>query len=217
MNIEKEVWFITSSNSGLGRSLTEAVLAKGDNAIATTRHPEEIKDLEDRYPETVKAVVLDITNSDEINSALGIALSTFGNIDVLVNNAGSATMGAVEEISDEQVRQQFEVNFFGTLNLTKAMLPYFRQKKSGHILNISSVGGFTALPGTGIYSASKFALEGYSEALAKEIEPLGIKLTLVEPGAFRTDTKSDYQSKYKIRKNKQEMFNAKKSLFSKTL
>ena len=186
-----KIWFITGSNSGFGRSLTEAVLAKGDKVVATTRHPEQIKDLVKQYPNKVKAVNLDITKANEINSAIDTALSTFGRVDVLVNNAGFGTLGAVEEIEDEQVRKQFEVNCFGTLNLTKALLPHFRNRGSGHILNVSSVGGFTSFPGTGIYSATKFAIEGYSEALAKEIAPLGIKLTLVEPGAFRTEFAGD--------------------------
>ena len=190
MNTNK-VWFITGSNSGFGRSLTEAVLAKGDRVVATTRHPEEIEDLVKQYTETIKVVRLDITDKEEISKAIDTALQTFGRVDVLVNNAGFGTLGAVEEISDDKVRYQFEVNCFGTLNLTKAMLPHFRQKKSGHILNVSSVGGFTSFPGTGIYSATKFAIEGYSEALAKEIVPLGIKLTLVEPGAFRTEFAGD--------------------------
>ena len=193
MSISKssKVWFITGSNSGFGRSLTEAVLAKGDRVVATTRHTEEVEDLVKQYPDTVKVVSLDITKAEEISSAIDTALSTFGRVDVLVNNAGFGTLGAVEEIAEEQVRYQFEVNCFGTLNLTKAMLPHFRQRKSGHILNVSSVGGFTAFPGTGIYCATKFAIEGYSEALAKEIAPLGIKLTLVEPGAFRTEFAGD--------------------------
>ena len=191
MNEDKKIWFITGSNSGFGRSLTEAVLAKGDKVVATTRHPEQIKDLVKQYPNKVKAVNLDITKANEINSAIDTALSTFGRVDVLVNNAGFGTLGAVEEIEDEQVRKQFEVNCFGTLNLTKALLPHFRNRGSGHILNVSSVGGFTSFPGTGIYSATKFAIEGYSEALAKEIAPLGIKLTLVEPGAFRTEFAGD--------------------------
>ena len=187
MNTDNKVWFITGSNSGFGRSLTEAVLAKGDKVVATTRHPEAIKDLVKQYPDTVKAVNLDITKTDEISQAIDSALSTFGQIDVLVNNAGIATMGAVEEIEDEQIRYQFEVNCFGTLNVIKAMLSYFRQRKSGHILNVSSAAGLAAFPGLGIYSASKFAIEGYSEALAQELAPLGIKLTLVEPGGFRTN------------------------------
>ena len=187
MSNEQKVWFITGSNSGFGYSLTEAVLAKGDRVIATTRHPEAMEPLVERYPDTVKAVRLDITKSDEIKDAIDTALRSFGQIDVLVNNAGFGTFGAVEEISEDKIRYQFEVNCFGTLNLTKALLPHFRQRRSGHILNISSVAGFTAFPGTGIYSATKFALEGYSEALAREIAPLGIKLTIVEPGGFRTE------------------------------
>lgn len=191
MNADKKVWFITGSNSGFGRSLTEAVLAKGDKVVATTRHPEEVEDLVKQYPDTVKAVTLDITKSDEISAAIDTTLKTFGQIDVLINNAGFGTLGAVEEVGEDKIRYQFEVNCFGTLNLTRAMLPHFRQQKSGHILNVSSVGGFTSFPGTGIYSATKFAIEGYSEALAKEIAPLGIKLTLVEPGAFRTEFAGD--------------------------
>ena len=190
MSTEK-VWFITGSNSGFGRSLTEAVLAKGDNVVATTRHPEVMEDLVKQYPDTVKAVRLDITKSDEISAAIDTALETFGQIDVLVNNAGFGTLGAVEEVSEDQFRNQFEVNCFGTLKLTQALLPHFRQRQCGHILNISSVGGFTSFPGTGIYSSTKFAIEGFSEALAKEIAPLGIKLTLVEPGAFRTEFAGD--------------------------
>ena len=191
MKENSKVWFITGSNSGFGRSLTEAVLEKGDKVVATTRHPEQIEDLVKQYADTVKAVSLDITKADEISSAIDTAIATFGSIDVLVNNAGFGTLGAVEEVDAEQVRRQFEVNCFGTLNLTKALLPHFRQRNSGHILNVSSVGGFTAFPGTGIYCATKFAIEGYSEALAKEIAPLGIKLTLVEPGAFRTEFAGD--------------------------
>lgn len=191
MNTNKKVWFITGSNSGFGRSLVEAALAKGDNVVATTRHPEEIQDLEKQYPDTVKAVRLDVTKSEEIKAAIDTALQSFGQIDLLVNNAGFGTLGAVEEVSEDKIRYQFEVNCFGTLNLTRAVLPHFRQRRSGHILNISSVGGFTAFPGTGIYCSTKFAIEGYSEALAKEVAPLGIKLTLVEPGAFRTEFAGD--------------------------
>ena len=128
MNTDK-VWFITGSNSGFGRSLTEAVLEKGYKVVATTRHPEEIEDLAKQYPDTVKTVSLDITKASEIPPAIDTALQTFGRINVLVNNAGFGTLGAVEEISDEQIRKQFEVNCFGTLNLTKAMLSHLRQRK----------------------------------------------------------------------------------------
>ena len=186
MNKDGRVWFITGSNSGFGLALAKAVLAKGDRVVATTRHPEKIAELVQQYPDTAKAVKLDITKAEEISAAVDIALQTFGQIDVLVNSAGFTTLGAVEEIDEDKVRAQFEVNCFGTLNMTKALLPHFRQRKSGHILTVSSLGGFAASPGTGIYSGSKFAIEGYSEALAQEIAPLGIKLTLVEPGSFRT-------------------------------
>lgn len=182
-----KVWFITGSNSGFGRSLAEAVLAKGDKLVATTRHPEDVQDLANKYAEQVKIAELDITNADQISSAIDTAITTFGGVDVLVNNAGYGTLGAVEEISDEKVRKQFEVNCFGTLNLIKGFLPHFRQRQSGHILNVSSVGGVAAFAGTGIYCSTKFAIEGYSEALAQEVAPLGIKMTLVEPGSFRTD------------------------------
>ena len=191
MSPAKKVWFITGSNSGFGRCLTEAVLKKGDCVVATTRHPEEIEELVEQYSDTVKAVTLDITNSEQIQQAVETALSTFERIDVLVNNAGFATLGAVEEVSEEKARYQFEVNCFGTLNLTKAILPHFRQRHSGHIVNISSVAGVTSAAGIGIYAASKFAVEGFSEALAQEVAPLGIKLTLIEPGAFRTNATGD--------------------------
>lgn len=190
MNIDSKVWFITGSNSGFGLSLSKAVLAKGDKVVATTRHPEAIEDLVKQYSNTLKVVSLDITKPKEISSAINVALATFGQIDVLVNNAGIATMGAVEEIEDEQTRHQFEVNCFGTLNVIKATLSCFRQRKSGHIINISSAGGLTSFPGSGIYSTTKFAIEGYSEALAQELAPLGVKLTLIEPGGFRTNIQS---------------------------
>ncbi|WGV26842.1 oxidoreductase [Halotia branconii] len=187
MNTDSKVWFITGSNSGFGLSLSKAVLAKGDKVVATTRHPEAIEDLVKQYSDTAKVVSLDVTKPKEISSAINVAFSTFGQIDVLVNNAGIATMGAVEEIADEQIRRQFEVNCFGTLNVIKATLSYFRQRKSGHIINISSAGGLMGFPGSGIYSATKFAIEGYSEALAQELAPFGVKLTLIEPGGFRTN------------------------------
>lgn len=191
MNSQAKVWFITGSNSGFGLSLTKAVLDKGDRAIATSRHPEELDSLVEQYPDNVKVVELDVTKSDEIANAVKAGIQAFGRVDVLVNNAGFGTLGAVEEITEDKVRYQFEVNYFGTLNLTKAFLPHFRQRGSGHILNISSVGGFTSFAGTGIYCSTKFAVEGFSEALAQEIAPLGIKLTIVEPGAFRTDFAGD--------------------------
>lgn len=182
-----KVWLITGSSTGFGRSLTEAVLKQGDRVIATARKPEQLDNLVQHYPDAVKAVRLDVTQPQEASNAVDVALTTFGRIDVLVNNAGYGALGAVEEISDAVVRQQFETNVFGALNVTRAVLPVMRRQRSGHILNISSIGGCVAFPGLGVYSGSKFALEGLSEALAQEVAPLGIKVTIVEPGAFRTD------------------------------
>ena len=184
---QAKVWLITGSSTGFGRAIAEAVLAKGDRVIATARKPEQLGNLVDQYPETAKAVRLDVTNSQEIRDAIEIAIDSFGSIDVLVNNAGYGSFGAIEELSNEDIRHQFAVNFFGALDLTRGVLPLMRQKRSGHILNLSSVGGFTSFSGAGIYNATKFALEGLSEALATEVAPLGIKVTIVEPGAFRTD------------------------------
>lgn len=183
---QKKVWLVTGSSSGFGRAIAEAVLAKGDLVVATARHPEQVSDLVDQYPETAKAVRLDVTSSQEIENAIAAAMDSFGSINVLVNNAGYGSFGAVEEVSNEDIRQQFEVNFFGALMLTRKVLPLMRQQRNGHILNVSSVGGFTSFSGTGIYSATKFALEGLSEALSSEVAPLGIKVTIIEPGAFRT-------------------------------
>lgn len=181
------VWFITGSSSGFGRSLTEAVLKKGDRVVATARKPEKLSELVNQYPETAKAIRVDVTETQEVRDAVNSALDTFGRIDVLINNAGYGSLGAIEEVRDEAIRYQFETNVFGALNVTRAVLPHLRQQRSGHILNLSSVAGMVAFGGTGIYSGTKFALEGLSEALAKETAPLGIKVTIVEPGAFRTD------------------------------
>jgi NAD(P)-dependent dehydrogenase (short-subunit alcohol dehydrogenase family) len=183
---ENKVWFITGTSSGFGRALAEEVLAKGDRVVATARKPEVLRDLVEQYPDMARAVKLDVTNLEDARNAISEAVKEFGRIDVLVNNAGYALAGAIEEASDEQIRQQFDTNVFGVLNVTREALPVLRRQKSGHIVNISSVVGFTALPSLGIYSASKFALEGISEALAAEVAPLGIKTTLVEPGPFDT-------------------------------
>jgi len=186
-NRAQKVWFITGSSTGFGRSLTEAVLQHGDRVIATARKPEQLDDLVKQYPETAKAVRLDVTDPHEVQTAIQSALDAFGQIDVVVNNAGYGSIGAIEEISDEAIRRQFETNVFGVLNVTRAVLPILRQQQSGHILNLSSVGGLVAFGATGIYCATKFAVEALSEALSKEVAELGIKVTIIEPGAFRTD------------------------------
>ncbi|MEH2178665.1 oxidoreductase [Nostoc sp.] len=186
-NHNAKVWFITGCSTGFGRALAEVVLKQGDRLIATARKPEQLSELVNSFPDTAKAVRLDVTNRQEVDEAVNTALSTFGQIDVLVNNAGYGLLGAIEEVSDSEVRAQFETNFFGALNVTQAVLTHMRSHHSGHILNISSVGGFSGFTGFGIYNATKFALEGASEALAQEVAPFGIHVTIVEPGGFRTD------------------------------
>jgi NAD(P)-dependent dehydrogenase (short-subunit alcohol dehydrogenase family) len=183
----KRVWFITGSSTGFGRALVEAVLANGECVIATARKPEQLNDVVNQYPDTALAVRLDVTNCQEVDEAVNVALKTFGHVDVLVNNAGYGLLGGVEEASNAEIRAQFETNLFGALNVMQAVLAHMRQRQSGHILNISSVGGFTGYAGFGIYNGTKFALEGISEALALEVAPFGIHITIVEPGAFRTD------------------------------
>ncbi|CAA9388759.1 MAG: Short-chain dehydrogenase/reductase SDR? [uncultured Pyrinomonadaceae bacterium] len=183
---ENKVWFITGTSSGFGRALAEEVLAKGDRVVATARKPEVLQDLVEKYRETARAVKLDVTNMEDAKSAVREAVKEFGRIDVLVNNAGYALVGATEEVSDEQIKQQFDTNVFGVINVTREALPVLREQKSGHVVNIGSVVGFSAWASLGIYSATKFALEGLSEALAAELAPLGIKTTIVEPGPFDT-------------------------------
>ncbi|WP_193199842.1 oxidoreductase [Nostoc sp. MG11] len=182
-----KVWLIRGSSSGFGRSLTEAVLKKGDRVVATARKPEQLDDLVKQHPDAIAAVRLDVTNPQEVQAAVKLALNAFARIDILVNNAGYGAVGAIEEVSDEDIKRQFDTNFFGALNMTRAVLPTLREQRSGHILNISSLAGVVSFSGAGIYCATKFALEAVSEALAQEVKPLGIKVTNIEPGSFRTD------------------------------
>ncbi|HEY9643481.1 MAG TPA: oxidoreductase, partial [Coleofasciculaceae cyanobacterium] len=183
---QPRIWFITGCSTGFGRALTEAVLKHGEIVIATARQPDKLKDLVLQYGTCILPLPLDVTQSSDIQWAVNQAIATFGRIDVLVNNAGYGVFGAIEEVSDADVRRQFETNVYGALDVTRAVLPHLRRQRSGHILNISSSGGFIGFAGAGIYCASKFALEGWSEALAKEVTALGIRVTIVEPGAFRT-------------------------------
>ena len=185
--VAPKVWLITGCSTGFGRALAEAVLKKGDEVLATAREPEQLGALIDRYPKIAKAVRLDVTLSQDIQAAVDAAIATFGRIDVLVNNAGYGLIGALEEVSDTDIRRQFETNFFGVLRMLRAVLPLMRQQGSGHIVNMSSTAGLVGFGGSSIYCGTKFALEGMSEALAKEVESFGIKVTLIEPGAFRTD------------------------------
>ncbi len=181
-----KIWLITGISSGLGKALAEKVIQKGDFVIGTFRNQTQVDDFNERFKEKAQSILLDINDIGQIEKAIEF-IQKQGRIDILVNNAGFGFIGAVEEASSKEIREVMETNFFGTLALTQALLPIFRSQKSGHILQISSHGGFKAFAGFGIYNASKFALEGFSEALALELSPLGIHLTIVEPGPFRTD------------------------------
>ncbi len=182
-----KVWFITGSSRGLGRSLAEAVLAAGDKVAATARKPEQLNYLLEKYPEQVHPLQLDVTSKEQIVAAVEDTIKKFGRIDVLVNNAGFGIIGATEAYSDQQVRSQLETNLHAPIEITRVVLPYMRKQRSGRILQISSIGGRVGNAGLTIYQAAKFGLGGFSEALAKEVAPLGIKVTCVEPGGFRTD------------------------------
>jgi len=181
------VWFITGCSTGFGRELAKHVLARGFRAVVTARDPEKVKDLAAGRGDQVLALKCDVDNPTQVTEAVKKAESTFGAIDVLVNNAGYGYLAAVEEGDDHAVRAMFETNYFGLVRTTQEVLPGMRKRKKGHIVNISSIGGLVAFPGSGHYNATKFAVEGMSEALSKEVEPLGIKVLIVEPGPFRTD------------------------------
>jgi len=182
-----KVWFITGCSTGFGRELSKLVLELGYKAIVTSRNVNDVKDIVATYPETALAVQLDVTKPADIKEAVQQAIAHFGQVDVLVNNAGIGYFGAIEESEEEEVRRMFEINFFGLANMTRAILPFMRSKRSGHIVNISSIGGLVAFPAVGFYNATKFAVTGYSEALAKEVAHLGIRVTVVAPSGFRTD------------------------------
>lgn len=182
-----KVWFITGCSTGFGRELAQLVLSLGYKAAVAARKTGDIKDIVEKYPDTALAVQLDVTKPEEIEASAKAALEKFGRIDVLVNNAGIGYFGAIEESEEEEVRRMFEINFFGLANMTKAVLPIFRKQRSGHIVNVSSIGGFVAFPAIGFYNATKFAVFGYSESLAKETAHLGIKVTIVAPSGFRTN------------------------------
>lgn len=182
-----KVWFITGCSTGFGRHLAQEALQKGERVAVTARNTNDVKDLTEKYPDTAHAITLDVTKPEQVSAAVKEAVEKFGTIDVLVNNAGIGYFGAIEESEEEEVRRMFEINFFGLAAVTKEVLPILRKQRSGHIINISSVGGSVAFPGVGMYNATKFAVTGYSEALAKELAPLGIKVTVIAPSGFRTD------------------------------
>jgi NAD(P)-dependent dehydrogenase (short-subunit alcohol dehydrogenase family) len=183
----KKVWFITGSSSGLGRCLTEAVLAKGDLVAATARNPRKLEDLSLKYPDQLFPVQLDVSDERQIHQAVDMVMEHFGRIDVLVNNAGFGITGATEAFTTEQVNDQFKVNLLAPIEICRAVLPHMRSQRSGRIFNISSIGGRVASIGLSIYQSAKFGLSGFSEALAKEVAPLGIAVTSVEPGGIQTE------------------------------
>lgn len=182
----QQIWFITGISSGIGQALAQVVMEAGHFVIGTFRKGEQVATFNAQNPDQGLAIKLDVTQKVDIEKAYHIIQERFGRIDVLVNNAGVGIAGAIEETSDAEVRQVFDANFFGALDITRTFLPLFRQQGTGHIIQISSHGGIKAFAGFGIYNASKFALEGFSEALAQEVAPLGIKVSIVEPGPFRT-------------------------------
>ncbi|WP_329792350.1 SDR family NAD(P)-dependent oxidoreductase [Lentzea sp. DG1S-22] len=182
-----KVWFVTGTSTGFGRLWTEAALERGDRVVATARDPEKLRDLEERFPGTVLALELDVTDREGVFAAVDRAAEHFGRIDVVVNNAGYGHFGMVEELSERELRQQMETNFFGAVWVTQAVLPVLRRQGGGHLLQVTSEGGVRAYPGIGAYHASKWALEGLSEALWQEVEGFGVHVTCVEPGPYATD------------------------------
>lgn len=183
----EKVWFITGTSRGFGREWAIAALERGDKVAATARNTATLADLVDKYGEAVLPIQLDVTDRDADFAAVKQAHDHFGRLDIVVNNAGYGQFGFIEELSEQDARDQIETNVFGALWITQAALPYLREQGSGHIIQVSSIGGITAFPLVGIYHASKWALEGFSQALAQEVASFGIHVTLIEPGGFDTD------------------------------
>ncbi|MBP5935772.1 SDR family NAD(P)-dependent oxidoreductase [Streptomyces acidiscabies] len=182
-----KVWFITGTSKGFGREFARAALERGDRVAATARDTAAVRDLADRFGDALLPIRVDVTDRTQVFEAVTATTERFGRIDVVVNNAGYGLYGAVEELSVQELRDQLETNLFGVLHVTQAVLPILREQGSGHIFQISSVGGILTAGGMGAYSTSKWALEALSEALAEEVAPFGIKVTLIEPGAFATN------------------------------
>jgi len=183
----KKVWFVTGCSTGFGRSLAIELLVRGYRVAVASRNTDDVQDIVAGYPNTAIALKLDVTKSNEITDAVNTTIQQFGQIDVLVNNAGIGYFGAIEESEEAEIRQMFEINVFGLAKMIQEVLPYMRQRKAGHILNIASIGGLRSFPGVGFYNATKYAVDGLSEALNKEVSPLGIKVTIIAPSGFRTD------------------------------
>jgi len=185
--MESKVWFITGTSKGFGRVWAESALARGDRVAATARDVRTLAPLVERYGTRISAMTLDVTDRDRARDAVAEAHSRFGRLDVVINNAGYVQFGALEEVTGPEARAQIDTNLFGALWVTQAALPIMRAQRSGHIIQISSIGGLTAFPGVGLYHASKWGLEGLSQSLAAEVAGFGIKVTIVEPGGFATD------------------------------
>lgn len=184
---DDKVWFITGCSTGFGRELARMVLDRGYRCVVTARDPAKAEDIAKGKEDRALVLELDVTDQVQINAAVSSAVEHFGRIDVLVNNAGIGYFGSVEESDEEEFRWMFEINFFGLSSMTRAVLPIMRKQRSGHIVNISSIGGLRSFPALAYYNATKYAVEGFSESLALEVAPLGIKVTIVEPSGFRTD------------------------------
>src|SRR3954467_6614550 len=182
-----KVWFITGTSKGFGRIWAEAALKRGDRVAATARRPETLAGLADRYGELGPPMALDVTDKAGVDAAVAQAHAHFGRLDVVVNNAGYGLFGTIEEVTERQARDQLETNLFGALWVTKAGLPLLREQRSGHIIQVSTIGGVNAFPGIGLYHASKWGLEGFSQALAAGVAGFGIKVTIVEPAGYSTD------------------------------
>lgn len=180
-------WFITGTSTGFGRLLADELLKRGEQVAATARDLAKVGDLAEKYPGQARAYELDVTKPEQILTVAQQAIADFGHIDILVNNAGYGVNGAIEEVSEDEFEPMFQTNIYGLIRITRAFLPHFRQRRSGHIFNLSSIGGLIGGAGWGFYNTTKFAVEGFSEALAGEMKPLGVHVTLIEPGPFRTD------------------------------
>ncbi|MDX3851883.1 oxidoreductase [Streptomyces sp. AK02-01A] len=184
---QSQVWFITGSSRGLGRAIAEAALAAGHRVVATARKPAQLDDLVRTYGERIRAVALDVTDAEAARAAVRGAVDAFGGLDVVVNNAGYGDIAAIEDVTDADFRAQIDTNFYGVYHVTKAAVPILRANGSGHIIQISSSGGRITTPGLGAYQSAKWAVAGFSEVLSRELAPLGVRVTVVEPGGLRTD------------------------------
>src|SRR6201996_490738 len=188
-----KVWFITGASRGFGRVWSEAALKRGDKVVATARNPEALNELVTAYGDAVLALPLDVTDRDAVFEAIGQAHRHFGRLDVILSNAGYGYMGAIEELEPAQAKANFDTNVFGTLSVIQAALPILRAQAGGHILTVSSIGGVIGFPTGGAYTATKFAIEAMSEALAAEVAPFRIRVTIIEPGSFSTEFRSSVQ------------------------